>query len=276
MTAKAVCASAFSRPAGHRRAADQRLGAGSEPMSRRHSGRSICPAIGLGTAAAAVLAHRGAQPVGVWVFVTVLGGWIVTLCLHEFAHAAAALAGGDRSVRSSGYLTLNPARYVDASNSLVIPIVLLAIGGIPLPGGAVMVRPGRFRFRWWGSLVAAAGPVTNLVAGVVIALVAAPFDSAMGAALSFLALLQFIAGLLNLLPPPGFEGYGILAPYLPRSLTAALSRGGMWVPLAVFGVIFFVPGAMTALFDAGYRLLSLAGGSALSALAGAGLFQFWR
>jgi hypothetical protein len=33
---------------------------------------------------------------------------------------------------------------------------------------------------------------------------------------------------------------------------------------------------MTALFDAGYRLLSLVGGSTLSALAGAGLFQFWR
>lgn len=245
-------------------------------MSTRHSGSWIFPAICAGTASAAVLAPRGTQPIGVWVFATVLGGWIVTLCLHEFAHAAVALAAGDRSVRSSGYLTLNPARYVDAAGSLIIPIVLLAIGGIPLPGGAVTVRPGRFRFRWWGSLVAAAGPATNLVAGVVIALVAAPFDSAMGAALSFLALLQFVAGLLNLLPLPGFDGYGILAPYLPRSLTAALARWGLWVPLAVFGVIFFVPGAMSALFDAGYRLLSLAGGSTFSALAGAGLFQFWR
>lgn len=245
-------------------------------MSTRHSGSWIFPAICAATAGSAVLAHRGSQPVGVWVFATVLGGWIITLCLHEFAHAATALAGGDRSVRGSGYLTLNPARYVDASNSLIIPIVLLAIGGIPLPGGAVLVRPGQFRFRWWGSVVAAAGPVTNLLAGVVIALIAAPFDSAMGAALSFLALLQFVAGLLNLLPLPGFDGYGILAPYLPRSLTSALARWGVWVPLAVFGVIFFVPGAMTVLFDAGYRLLSLAGGSSLSAVVGAGLFQFWR
>lgn len=242
----------------------------------RRSGRWIFPAICAGTAAAAVLAHRGSQPVGVWVFVTVLGGWIITLCLHEFAHAVVALAGGDRSVRDSGYLTLNPARYVDTAGSIIIPVVLLAIGGIPLPGGAVTVRPAWFRFRWWGSLVAAAGPVTNLIAGVVIALVAAPFDSAMGAALSFLALLQFVAGLLNLLPLPGFDGYGILAPHLPRSLTAALARWGMWLPLAVFGVIFFVPGAMSALFTAGYRLLSLAGGNTLSAMAGAGLFQFWR
>jgi Zn-dependent protease len=245
-------------------------------MSRRHSGRWIFPAICAGTAAAAVLAHRGTSPIGVWVFATVLGGWVVTLCLHEFAHAAVALVGGDRSVRASGYLTLNPARYVDAAGSLIIPIVLLAIGGIPLPGGAVRVRPGSFRFRWWGSLVAAAGPVTNLVAGVVIALVAAPFDSAMGAALSFLALLQFVAGILNLLPLPGFDGYGILAPYLPRSLTAGLARWGVWLPLAVFGVIFFVPGVMSALFDAGFWLLSVAGGNTFSATVGSGLFQFWR
>jgi Zn-dependent protease len=245
-------------------------------MSTRHSGGWVFPAVCAATAVSAAVAHSGSRPIGVWVFATVLGGWVITLCLHEFAHAATALAGGDQSVRSSGYLTLNPARYVDAAGSLIIPIVLLAIGGIPLPGGAVTVRPGLFRFRWWGSLVAAAGPITNLLAGVGIALVAAPFDSAMGAALSFLALLQFVAGVLNLLPLPGFDGYGILAPYLPRSLTAALARWGMWLPLAVFGVIFFVPGVMSLLFDAGYRLLDLAGGSSLSALAGAGLFQFWR
>jgi Zn-dependent protease len=125
-------------------------------------------------------------------------------------------------------------------------------------------------------LVAAAGPVTNLVAGVLIALVAAPFDSAMGAALSFLALLQFVAGILNLLPLPGFDGYGILAPYLPRSLIAGLARWGVWLPLAVFGVIFFVPGVMSALFDAGFWLLSVAGGNTFSATVGSGLFQFWR
>lgn len=245
-------------------------------MTSRHQGSWIFPAVCIATAIAAVLAHRGDSPVGVWVFATVLGGWVITLCLHEFAHAATALAGGDQSVRRSGYLTLNPARYVDTSNSLIIPIVLLAIGGIPLPGGAVMVRPGSFRYRWWGSVVAAAGPVTNLVAGVALALVAAQLDSAMGAALSFLALLQFVAGLLNLLPLPGFDGYGILSPYMPRPLTAALGRWGAWIPIAVFGVIFFVPGAMTVLFDAGYGLLSLAGGSDRLASIGAGLFQFWR
>ena len=46
---------------------------------------------------------------------------------------------------------------------MIIPIILLAVGGIPLPGGAVLVEPGRLRRRWYASLVSAAGPATNLV-----------------------------------------------------------------------------------------------------------------
>lgn len=245
-------------------------------MKSRHSGGWIFPAICAVTAGAAFAAHSGASPLGLWVFVIVLGGWIISLCLHEFAHAAIAFAGGDHSVRTSGYLTLNPARYVDTANSLLIPVILLAIGGIPLPGGAVRVQPGRFRRRWWSSVVSAGGPATNIVLGVILAIIAAPIDSAMGAALSFLALLQFVAGILNLLPVPGFDGYGIIAPYLPSSITAKLSRYGTWLPLAAFAVIFFVPGVMSALFDAGFGALRLSGGNSVSASIGAGLFQFWR
>ena len=118
------------------------------------------------TAGAGVAAQSGVQPIGVWVFAVVLGGWVITLCLHEFAHAAVAYAGGDTSVRARGYLTLNPLRYTDLAYSVIIPILLLAVGGIPLPGGAVLVEPGRLRRRWYASLVSAAGPATNMVAGV--------------------------------------------------------------------------------------------------------------
>lgn len=228
------------------------------------------------TAIGAWLAQGGTSPLGLWVFVTVLGGWIITLCLHEFAHAALAFAGGDTSVRSQGYLTLNPARYIDNANSIVIPVVLLAIGGIPLPGGAVMLRPGQLRHRWFSSVVSAGGPATNLLCGVVLAFVAAPFDSGMGAALAFLALLQFVAAILNLLPVPGFDGYGIVAPYLPLALRQRLARYHSWLPLAAFAILFFVPGAFRVLFDAGYALLDASGGSGFAASVGAGLFQFWR
>ena len=58
----------------------------------------IFPAVVVATAGAAVAAQSRTSPrtpIGVWVFLVVLGGWVITLCLHEFAHAAVAYAGGD-------------------------------------------------------------------------------------------------------------------------------------------------------------------------------------
>src|ERR1700712_2681144 len=162
-------------------------------MAKSTGGGWIFPAVVVATAGAAVASQSAATPVGVWVFAVVLGGWVITLCLHEFAHAAVSYLGGDTSVRARGYLTLNPLRYTDLAYSVIIPILLLAVGGIPLPGGAVLVEPGRLRRRWYASVVSAAGPLTNLVAGLLLAVVGAGFNSALGAALSYLGLLQFVA-----------------------------------------------------------------------------------
>ena len=250
-------------------------------MAKTTGGSWIFPAVVLVTTGAALAAQTGTQPIGVWVFAVVLGGWVITLCLHEFAHAVVAYAGGDSSVRARGYLTLNPLRYTDLAYSVIIPILLLAVGGIPLPGGAVLVEPGRLRQRWYASVVSAAGPATNMVAGLILAVVAASFTSASGdytalaAALSYLALLQFVAGILNLLPIPGFDGFGIIEPYLSPRFTERLRPFRPWIPLAVFFILFSVPGASRALFDAGYRLLDLAGGSEFLAAVGSGLFRFW-
>ena len=250
-------------------------------MAKTTGGSWIFPAVVLATTGAALAAQTGTQPIGVWVFAVVLGGWVITLCLHEFAHAAVAYAGGDISVRARGYLTLNPLRYTDVAYSVIIPILLLAVGGIPLPGGAVLVEPGRLRRRWYASVVSAAGPMTNMVAGILIALLTSTVVAASGgptalaAALSYLALLQFVAGILNLLPIPGFDGFGIIEPYLSARFTQRLRPFRPWIPLAVFFILFSVPGASSWLFTAGYRLLDLAGGSDYLAAVGAGLFRFW-
>src|SRR5205807_6788231 len=37
----------------------------------------------------------------------VVGGWVTSLCIHEFGHAFIAFLGGDRSVAAAGYLSLN-------------------------------------------------------------------------------------------------------------------------------------------------------------------------
>lgn len=123
------------------------------PLSKQAAGRWVFPGLVAIAALAAYAAATNTAPPKLWIFVVVLAGWVITLCLHEFAHAATALAGGDTSVRARGYLTLNPFRYVNAAYSIVIPVVVLAIGGIPLPGGAVLIENHRLRSRGWSSLV---------------------------------------------------------------------------------------------------------------------------
>ena len=92
------------------------------------------------------------------VFLLVISGWVVSLCLHEFAHAYVAYRSGDHSVEAAGYLTLNPLRYAHPFLSIVLPILFIVQGGIGLPGGAVYLHPSAFRTRAQQSLAAAVGP----------------------------------------------------------------------------------------------------------------------
>ena len=74
------------------------------------------------------------------VFIFVIAGWLVSLCLHEFGHAYTAWRFGDHDVAVRGYLTLNPLKYSHPLLSLGLPVLFIALGGIGLPGGAVYVR----------------------------------------------------------------------------------------------------------------------------------------
>ena len=93
----------------------------------------------------------------VGVFVFVIAGWLVSLCLHEFAHAFTAWRFGDRDVEVRGYLTLNPLKYSHPLLSLGLPVLFIALGGIGLPGGAVYVRTS-FMTKRQKTLVSLAGP----------------------------------------------------------------------------------------------------------------------
>ena len=101
------------------------------------------------------------------VFVLVIAGWVVSLCLHEFGHAFTAWRFGDRDVALRGYLNMDPRRYVSPVWSILVPIAITAIGGIGLPGAAVYVRTSYMTTRQ-GTLVSLAGPAANLVLAVLL------------------------------------------------------------------------------------------------------------
>src|SRR5260370_5316014 len=174
----------------------------------------------------------------------VVGGWITSLCIHEFGHAFIAYLGGDRSVASAGYLSLNPLKYTHPLLSIALPVVFLLIGGIGLPGGAVYLNERAIRNDRWRSFASAAGPLGNLLfAGLtgwpfLVFPGAPPFvDGRFWAAPAFLVFLQITAVVLNLIPIPPFDGFGIIAPWLSIELRILANRLGM-LPLFVLFFLF--------------------------------------
>jgi Zn-dependent protease len=177
-------------------------------------------------------------------FLVVLIGWVFSLCLHEFSHAAVAYAGGDTTVREKGYLTFNPLKYTHPVYSIVVPLIFLALGGIGLPGGAVYIETWRLRSRWWKSAVSLAGPTSNLVLAIVLGVIlaASPVSrEGLWPGLAFLAFLQVSALVLNLIPLPPFDGFGVLQPFLPEGIQKAVAQVSGLIPWAVFFLLWYVP-----------------------------------
>ncbi|CAM3001443.1 site-2 protease family protein [Prescottella defluvii] len=213
------------------------------------------------------------------VFLLVVAGWVVTLCLHEFAHAFVAWRHGDHDVVMRGYLTLDPRKYTQPLLSIGLPVLFLAIGGIGLPGGAVYLRTGTMPPRVQ-SRISLAGPAVNAVAAVVLLTVIRLFGTdgnnlTFWSGLSFLAFLQVMATVLNLLPVPGLDGYGALEPHLRPSTRASLDKIKPYGLLLLIALLF-VPQINSAFFDTIYWLFELSGIPDLYAAFGSYLMQFWR
>jgi Zn-dependent protease len=219
---------------------------------------------------------------GDWaVFVFVLAGWIVSLCLHEFAHAVTAYVGGDRSVLAKGYLTLDPRHYAEPGLSLVLPVLFVLLGGIGLPGGAVWINRSALRGPGTQSLVSLAGPATNVVfAFACLAPVGLGWFDGTGrvefaAGLSFLGFLQVTAAVLNLLPVPGLDGFGVLEPHLSREVKAKIAPVRQWGIFAVIGLLL-LPGPNRAFFDLIFGIIDTLGVDRAFVQLGDILFRFWE
>lgn len=204
-------------------------------------------------------------------FVTVVLGWLISLCLHEWAHAYVAFKSGDYSVLGRGYLTLDIRKYTDMLMSVILPVVFLLIGGIPLPGGAVWINHGNIRSKHRQSAVSAAGPAMNVLFALILLLVvrAGVFDGspALRVTLMYLVLLEFLTAAINLLPVPGLDGFGIIRPYLPYNLQAMAMQISTWAILVLF-LVMLQTNAFQFIFDFSLDAVAKVGGSQLDALLG--------
>jgi Zn-dependent protease len=256
-------------------------------LSRRRRGAVRPSPIFLAFVALAVLGaflawrdnSQGSRSADFGVFVMVLAGWVVSLCLHEFAHAYAAYRAGDRSVEAAGYLTLNPFKYAHPLLSIVIPLFFIMQGGIGLPGGAVYLHRHAFRSKAMQSVAAAAGPATN-VAFAVITLVIVHAHANDGShvrfwtGLAFFGFLQITAAVLNLLPIPGLDGWAIIEPYVDPATAQGAEKIKPWGMLGVI-VLLQVNQLNAKFFDLVYRIYDLSGVNRIVPAFGHLFFKFW-
>ena len=225
---------------------------------------------------------RMSDPPGVLTFAFVVTGWILSVVVHEFAHAFVAYKAGDHTIVEKGYLTLDPLKYTDLSTSIILPLLVLAVGGIGFPGGAVYLRDDLMRSRRGRALASLAGPLGTLAVLIGLAVCLAA-DRAFGVessplarAAAFLAFLQAFALVLNLLPLPGLDGFGVIRPYLPTAIQQQALRFGNLVFIGLFLAIFFVPPVNDALFRVVVTITDLFGVARPDIGAGLRAFRFWE
>lgn len=212
------------------------------------------------------------------VFLFVVSGWVTSLCLHEFGHALTAFKGGDWTIPEKGYLTLNPLKYTNALLSIILPLIFVVLGGIGLPGGAVWVQTRLLRSKRIDSLVSAMGPLSNAIFAVALAVFAANWSGghvAFFSGIAYLAMLQVTATVLNLLPVPGLDGFGIIEPWLAPDTSRKAAKIAPWGLIGVF-VLLWHPWINGVFFDFVYWILELLGVPLQLVGLGGGLFRFWR
>ncbi len=178
---------------------------------------------------------------------------IVSLTVHEAAHAWAANRLGDSTARLLGRLSLNPLVHIDPVGTVVFPLVAITTG-LPLIGWAKPV-PVDFRNlrapRRDFALIAAAGPVSNLLmalAGAGVFGLMRGGDGELGLAaygIGMFVVLNVLLAVFNMFPIPPLDGGNVLMGVLPPSMSAVIDRirpYGIFVLYALMlsGVLFQV------------------------------------
>lgn len=156
---------------------------------------------------------------------------VVGFPVHEFAHAFAAYRLGDNTARLFGRLTLNPMVHLDPIGAIVlVASAFLGTGFFigwakPTPVNPAMLRGGRRS----DAIVAAAGPVSNLlmataaaiVLRILVAVVDVPSEPIAFAAnvLLFFVYINVALFIFNLVPIPPLDGSHVLFAFLdPRTV----------------------------------------------------------
>ena len=158
--------------------------------------------------------------------------WLLTTP-HEFAHAWVATRLGDDTPRLQGRLTLNPLAHIDWLGTTILPFVTtLLSGGFLGWGKPVYTQTAKLRGGLNGlALVALAGPASNIVMAVLLAILAILSPMAgLSAFFKHGVLLSLYLAIFNMIPVPPLDGSKLLlAARVPMVIYNEISRAGFMI-----------------------------------------------
>jgi Zn-dependent protease len=200
--------------------------------------------------------------------------FLLSLTVHECAHAWMAERVGDPTGRYLGRITLNPIPHIDIFGTVIFPLVAITTGGWMFGWAKpVPYNPTNLRNRKLGEiLIAAAGPLSNVLLLIVFLVLAKIlFRTSLGNSLGDMAdpiaammqigmSLNIILAVFNLIPIPPLDGSKILMNLLPDSVAETYSRVPDWAGFIVLFLLIqvgFTSALVRPIQEFVYTLLNL-------------------
>lgn len=173
---------------------------------------------------------------------------IPSAIIHEYAHGWMAWQLGDSTAKYAGRLTLDPRAHIDKWGTIVMPLFLFFISNGSFMfayAKPVPYNPYNLKYQQWGpALVGLAGPLANIAAALIFALLIRLLDvglissaAPVAAFFTIIVYANIILAIFNLLPIPPLDGSKILYAILPDSahqVREFLERYGLFI------LVFFI------------------------------------
>jgi Zn-dependent protease len=185
---------------------------------------------------------------------------VLSLTVHEWAHAYSAYKLGDDTAARQGRLTLNPMAHIDPIGTLLLPLLNIPFGWAkPVP-----INPVRFTRKLSMStgvaITAAAGPLSNVLLAVVCTVVRAVLwrlhvqNEALETLLWHTFAINVGLAVFNMLPIPPLDGSRVVDGLMPYRLRSSWERFGVYAPFVLVVVIVVNRQTHGALFSGPLQL----------------------
>jgi len=173
--------------------------------------------------------------------------FLISLGIHEFAHALSASRLGDNTAKEQGRLTLNPFKHADLVGTYLMPLASFA-SGFALIGWAKPVPVNRNNFKNQlkdDAIVSFAGPFSNLILAILFLLFFTLFSQTKLPQQNYILSMAWYGVFFNvflfafnLLPIPPLDGSHILFDLFPNKFTAKLLNLGLYGTMILLVFIY--------------------------------------